>query len=93
MDQAGSGLPTIAIRDIEIQPEENDLVLASFGRGFFILDDYSPLRSVSDELLETNAIDANQERPDLSQSRRRWPEAAGHSREPIFSLPPIRNTE
>lgn len=52
----GSGLPTIAIRDIEIQTDENDLVLASFGRGFFILDDYSPLRSVSDELLETNAM-------------------------------------
>ena len=51
-----SGLPTIAIRDIEIQPEEDDLVLASFGRGFFILDDYSPLRAVSDELLETNTL-------------------------------------
>lgn len=50
------GLPTIAIRDIEIQQDENDLVLASFGRGFFILDDYSPLRSVNEELLKTNAI-------------------------------------
>lgn len=50
------GLPTIAIRDIEIQAEENDLVLASFGRGFFILDDYSPLRLVNEELLEKNAI-------------------------------------
>ena len=52
----GSGLPTIAIRDIEIQRDENDLVLASFGRGFFILDDYTPLREVSDELLKTDAI-------------------------------------
>ena len=51
-----SGLPPVAIRDIEIQREENDLVLASFGRGFFILDDYTPLRNVSDELLKTNAI-------------------------------------
>jgi photosystem II stability/assembly factor-like uncharacterized protein len=39
-----NGLPTIAIRDMEIQRRENDLVLASFGRGFYILDDYSPLR-------------------------------------------------
>ncbi len=39
-----SGLPTIAIRDIAIQKREHDLVLASFGRGFFVLDDYSPLR-------------------------------------------------
>jgi photosystem II stability/assembly factor-like uncharacterized protein len=49
-----SGLPTIAIRDIEIQRQENDLVLASFGRGFFILDDYTPLRDLKQELLETN---------------------------------------
>ncbi len=40
-----SGLPTIAVRDIEIQKRENDLVLATFGRGFYILDDYSPLRN------------------------------------------------
>ncbi len=42
--QMKSGLPTIAIRDIAIQEEENDLVLASFGRGFYVLDDYTPLR-------------------------------------------------
>lgn len=42
--QLKSGLPTIAIRDLEIQRRESDLALASFGRGFFILDDYSPLR-------------------------------------------------
>jgi photosystem II stability/assembly factor-like uncharacterized protein len=42
------GLPTIAIRDMEIQKRENDLVIASFGRGFYVLDDYSPLRSISD---------------------------------------------
>jgi hypothetical protein len=52
--QLGSGLPTIAIRDMEIQRRENDLVLASFGRGFFVLDDYSPLREVTRELLDTN---------------------------------------
>jgi photosystem II stability/assembly factor-like uncharacterized protein len=52
----GSGLPTVAIRDIEIQREENDLVLASFGRGFFILDDYSPLREVNEELLKKDAM-------------------------------------
>ena len=51
-----SGLPTIAIRDIEIQRSQNDLVLASFGRGFYILDDYSPLRSVSEDLLEQDVI-------------------------------------
>jgi photosystem II stability/assembly factor-like uncharacterized protein len=49
-----SGLPTISVRDMEIQRRENDLVLATFGRGFYILDDYSPLRDLKPELLETN---------------------------------------
>jgi photosystem II stability/assembly factor-like uncharacterized protein len=40
------GLPTIGIRDMAIQKRENDLVLASFGRGFYVLDDYSPLRNL-----------------------------------------------
>jgi len=46
------GLPTIAVRDVDIQRRENDLVLATFGRGIYVLDDYSPLRSVGRELLE-----------------------------------------
>lgn len=53
--QIKRGLPTIAIRDIDIQRRENDLVLASFGRGFFILDDYSPLRHLSTENLDNEA--------------------------------------
>lgn len=39
-----SGIPTIPVRDIAIQKRESDLVLATFGRGFYILDDYSALR-------------------------------------------------
>lgn len=42
--QLKAGLPTVAVRDIEIQRRENDLVLATFGRGFYVLDDYSVLR-------------------------------------------------
>jgi len=38
------GLPTAQVRDLAIQPRESDLVLATFGRGFWILDDLSPLR-------------------------------------------------
>ena len=45
------GVPTIPIRDLEIQRRESDLVAASFGRGFFILDDYSALRSMTPEAL------------------------------------------
>ena len=47
--QLKNGLPTIAVRDIEIQEEENSLVLATFGRGFYILDDYSMLRELAKE--------------------------------------------
>ena len=43
--QLASGLPTIAVRDIAIQERENDLVLGTFGRGFYIMDDYSALRA------------------------------------------------
>ena len=46
----GTGLPTIAVRDIAIQARENDLVLGTFGRGFYILDDYSVLRTIKNEL-------------------------------------------
>ena len=46
---------TISFRDITIQRRENDLVAASFGRGFFILDDYSPLREVNAALLAQEA--------------------------------------
>lgn len=45
--QMKSGLPTIAVRDMEIQRRENDLVLATFGRGFYILDNYAVLREVA----------------------------------------------
>ena len=40
-----SGLPNISVRDIAIQKRENDLVLGTFGRGIYILDDYSSLRN------------------------------------------------
>ena len=49
------GVPTISFRDRAIQRRENDLVGASFGRGFFVLDDYSSLRSVSEEQLAEEA--------------------------------------
>ncbi len=50
--QLKAGMPTIAIRDLAVQKRENDLVMASFGRGFFVLDDYSSLRSMSVENVE-----------------------------------------
>jgi photosystem II stability/assembly factor-like uncharacterized protein len=47
-----SGLPTIAVRDIALQERESDLVIATFGRGFYVLDDYTPLRNFKREILE-----------------------------------------
>ena len=49
------GLPTISIRDLAIQKRENDLVLATFGRSFYVLDDYSPLRDISPRTLQKQA--------------------------------------
>jgi photosystem II stability/assembly factor-like uncharacterized protein len=52
VDEGGSwteitgGMPTVGVRDLVIQRRESDLVAASFGRGFYVLDDYSPLRTV-----------------------------------------------
>jgi hypothetical protein len=43
-----AGMPTIPIRDIQIQRRENDVVAASFGRGFFVLDDYTALRQIEE---------------------------------------------
>jgi photosystem II stability/assembly factor-like uncharacterized protein len=54
--QLKGGLPTIAVFDICIQRRENDLVLATFGRGIYVLDDYSPLRRLGPRELEQPAL-------------------------------------
>lgn len=54
-NQMKAGVPTIAVRDLAIQKRENDLVLGTFGRGFYILDDYSALRNISPDELEKEA--------------------------------------
>ncbi|MBA2328996.1 MAG: glycosyl hydrolase [Flavisolibacter sp.] len=54
--QLKAGLPTIAVRDIEIQRRENDLVLGTFGRGFYVLDDYTALRNFKQEDLQKQAV-------------------------------------
>jgi len=51
-----AGLPTIAVRDIAIQERENDLVLGTFGRGFYVLDDYTALRTIENSLPSEKAI-------------------------------------
>ena len=53
--QLKSGIPTVCIKDIVIQERENDLVAATFGRGFYILEDYTPLRTYSKEVTSAPA--------------------------------------
>ncbi|HET8783983.1 MAG TPA: hypothetical protein VFM63_16335, partial [Pyrinomonadaceae bacterium] len=53
--QLKGGMPTIAVRDLAIQKRENDLVVGTFGRGIYILDDYTALRLVKPETLRQEA--------------------------------------
>jgi photosystem II stability/assembly factor-like uncharacterized protein len=53
--QLKGGLPVVAVRDAVIQSRESDLVLATFGRSFYVLDDIAPLRSVNRETLQQEA--------------------------------------
>lgn len=50
-----SGFPTNSVRDLDIQERENDLVVGTFGRGIYILDDYTPLRYLKKENLAKDA--------------------------------------
>ena len=54
--QLKGGVPTISFRDLAIQKRENDLVGASFGRGFYVLDDYSALRNLSEKDLDKESL-------------------------------------
>ena len=47
----GGDLPTVAVRDITVQARDDDLVLATHGRGIWIIDDISPLRKLSPEVM------------------------------------------
>ncbi len=50
-----AGLPTIAVREIAIQKRHDDLVLGTFGRSIYIVDDYSPLRTTTLEMTQKKA--------------------------------------
>src|SRR5256885_5813456 len=48
----GNLSPAVAVRDLAIQPRDNDLVLATHGRGIWIIDDITPLRALTPDLLK-----------------------------------------
>ncbi|MFP4488984.1 MAG: WD40/YVTN/BNR-like repeat-containing protein [Bacteroidales bacterium] len=53
--QLKAGVPTINVRDMAIQERENDLVLGTFGRGFYVLDNYAPMREIKAEIMDKPA--------------------------------------
>ena len=50
----GSNFPRVAVRDLAVQPRDNDLVIATHGRGIWIVDDISPLRALNDTVLASD---------------------------------------
>ena len=54
--ELNGGMPTISTRDVRIQRREGDLVAGTFGRGIYILDDYTPLRSITADALKADAL-------------------------------------
>ena len=50
----GGDLPSVAVRDIAIHPRDNSLVIATHGRGIWIVDDITPLRALTPEVLAQN---------------------------------------
>ncbi|HEV2177579.1 MAG TPA: sialidase [Terriglobia bacterium] len=51
----GNHFPNVAVRDIAIQPRESDLVLATHGRGIWIVDDITPLRNLTPQVMSQDA--------------------------------------
>ena len=70
----GSGFPSVAVRDIVVQPRESDLVLATHGRGIWIIDDISPLRSLTPELMSQEAVLLNSTAVQYLNAGGGWPE-------------------
>lgn len=54
--QLKGNFPTIAVRDVVVQPRDGDLIVATFGRGIYILDDLTPLRLLSDKTFSEKAV-------------------------------------
>ena len=52
----GHEFPAVAVRDIVVHPRESDLVLATHGRGIWIVDDISPLRKLTPEVMAQDAV-------------------------------------
>ena len=73
----GGHLPAVAVRDLAIQPRDNDLVLATHGRGIWIVDDITPLRQLTPQLISQDAafVSARPEQQRI-EANGGWPNGA-----------------
>jgi len=75
----GGDFPSVAVRDMQIQPREHDLVLATHGRGIWIIDDLTPLRALSNDALSREvAFLANRPAQQRMLEVGGWPEGDAH---------------
>ena len=51
----GNGFPNVAVREVQVHPREHDLVIGTHGRGIWIIDDLSPLRMLTADVLNKPA--------------------------------------
>ncbi len=51
-----NGFPTVPVKDMVIHPRENDLVIGTFGRSFWVLDDLRPLKAIAKDKALLNTI-------------------------------------
>ena len=54
--QFKNNFPNVPVMDMDIQKDENDLVLATHGRGIMIIDDITPLRKISQKILDSDFV-------------------------------------
>ena len=79
------GLPPIMVRDLAIQRRDNDLVLGTFGRSIYVIDDYAILRSLTQDALNQNV--AVFPIPDAIAVQRRGGSGKGGQGEALFTAP------
>ncbi len=74
----GSRFPAVAVRDLAIEPQTNDLVLGTHGRGIWIIDDITPLRSLTPDLLtkEATFVPGEPVQQQRIEANGGWPEGA-----------------
>ncbi len=70
----GSNFPAVAVRDIVVQPKTSDLVLATHGRGIWIIDNIAPLRSLTPDFMTKNAVVLDGKAIQYFNSNGGWPQ-------------------